>query len=353
MLYMSPACERVTGYSLPDFVTDPELLTRIVHPDDLPLLAEHRHDVEHEDAAAVDFRIVRKDGAIRWIAHACQSVFGRDGKFMGRRVSNRDITERKHAEAALFQLNAELERRVAARTADLEAANKELESFSFSVSHDLRTPLRAIDGFSHILLEDYRDKLDDEGKRLLNVVRDNTNRMGQLIDDILQFSRAGRLEINFSGIDMEQLAHSAFEELQPSVATGKLQLEIEHLPPVAGDSAMMHQVFVNLLSNAVKFSRTREVPKIRVGATVKDSEIVYYVKDNGAGFDMQYVDKLFSVFQRLHNANEFEGTGIGLAIVKRIITRHGGRVWAEGKVDGGATFYFSLPHSTSEEVAHE
>jgi signal transduction histidine kinase len=245
--------------------------------------------------------------------------------------------------AEIIQLNAELEQRVLARTAELEAANDELESFSYSVSHDLRAPLRAIDGFSHILLEDYAGKLDDEGKRLLNVVRDNTGRMALLIDDILAFSRSGRVEINFSEIDMEKLTREVFEELQPSVAGAKLQLEIEHLPPATGDRAMMHQVIVNLLSNAIKFSRIRESSRIKVGATVNADETVYYVRDNGAGFDMQHADKLFGVFQRLHSVNEFEGTGIGLAIVKRIITRHGGRVWAEGKVNEGATFYFALP----------
>jgi signal transduction histidine kinase len=235
--------------------------------------------------------------------------------------------------AEISQLNAELEQRVLARTAELEAANDELESFSYSVSHDLRAPLRAIDGFSHILLDDYADKLDDEAKRLLNVVRDNTVKMGQLIDDILKFSRSGRTEIIFSEIDMEKLAREVFEELQPSVVGAGMQFEIESIPPAKGDLAMMRQVFVNLLTNAIKFSRNSENPMILVGATVKDDETVYFVKDNGAGFDMRHADKLFGVFKRLHNVSEFEGTGIGLAIVKRIIARHGGRVWAEGKVN--------------------
>jgi PAS domain S-box-containing protein len=251
--------------------------------------------------------------------------------------------ERNQAEAEILRLNQELEQRVADRTTQLEAANKELEAFSYSVSHDLRTPLRAIDGFSHILLEDYTDKLDDEGKRLLNVVRDNTSRMGQLIDDILKFSRTGRLELTFAEIDMERLAHEVFEELQPSVTGRKLQLEIEPIPAVTGDRTMMRQVFVNLLSNAIKFSRPKEAARIKVGGSIEGNEAIYYVKDNGVGFDMQYVDKLFGVFQRLHSVDEFEGTGIGLSIVKRIITRHGGRVWAEGKVNEGATIYFALP----------
>lgn len=226
----------------------------------------------------------------------------------------------------------------------LEDANKELEAFAYSVSHDLRVPLRAIDGFSRIVIEDYEDELDDEGKRLLNVVRENTKKMGQLIDDILLLSRAGRHEMRISPIDMESLVKNIFEEMKPSIENRNVQMEVKSLPSTYGDRTLINQVLTNLISNSIKFTRIKEEAIIEVGAKEGKDENVYYVKDNGAGFDMKYVNKLFGLFQRLHGTDEFEGTGVGLSIVQRIIRRHGGRVWGEGEINNGATIYFTLPN---------
>lgn len=321
-----------------DLEVFPEDTARIYYEEELPILREGRPLLNKTDP----YHDIQ--GKLGWVNTNKWPVFADDKKtVVGIFGISRDITELKEAEDEIKALNRDLEQRVNERTAQLEAANKELEAFSYSVSHDLRTPLRAIDGFSHILLEDYADKLDAEGKRLLKVVRDNTNRMGQLIDDILQFSRTGRVGLTFAEIDMERLAHEVAEELKPLFAGGELKFEIEAIPSSTGDLAMMRQVFINLISNALKFTRHNTSPTVRVGAGINGNETIYYVKDNGVGFDMKYSDKLFGVFQRLHSMEEFEGTGIGLAIVKRIVTRHGGRVWAEGKVNEGATIYFALP----------
>lgn len=222
-------------------------------------------------------------------------------------------------------------------------ANKEMEAFSYSVSHDLRAPLRAIDGFTQILVEDYGGKLDDEGKRIAGIIRTSTKQMGTLIDDLLAFSRLGRQEIKKIPIDMGVLADETYKAIRQASPDRNIEFTMGTLPNINGDADMIRQVWVNLFTNAIKFTGKKEKAKIEVGSTSDGDMVTYYIKDNGAGFDMQYVGKLFGVFQRLHSIEEFDGNGIGLSNVKRIIERHGGKVWAEGKVGEGATFYFALP----------
>lgn len=240
------------------------------------------------------------------------------------------------------KLTLGLEERVKRRTQALEAANKELEAFSYSVSHDLRAPLRAIDGFTRILLEDHAPRLDAEGNRVCTIISANSRKMGRLIDDLLAFSRLGRAALQITAVDMTALVDEVYQELTTPMERERIDFHREALPPAMGDPKMIRQVWTNLLSNAVKFTAKRKQARITVDATDHGDEVVYCVRDNGAGFEMQYVDKIFAVFQRLHTEREFPGTGVGLALVQRIIFRHGGRIWAEGAVDQGAAFHFAL-----------
>ncbi|MDD5564830.1 MAG: PAS domain S-box protein, partial [Thermoanaerobaculaceae bacterium] len=282
--------------------------------------------------ADLEFDMVRRDGSLVPVVLSATAVVGEGGAFERSRSTMFDITDLKRA-----RLEA------ARRTAELEAANAELEAFSYSVSHDLRAPLRSIDGFSRIVEEEYGGSLDSEGLRLLRVVRDSAHRMAQLIDDLLAFSRSARHPLQPSRIDMGALVRSTLPELVPEAARASREFTVGALPEAVGDAAMIRQVWVNLLGNAVKFTRPAARPAITVSGRVDGREVIYSVSDNGVGFDMAYAGKLFGVFQRLHPAREFEGTGVGLALVQRIVHRHGGRVWAEGAVGKGATFSFALP----------
>jgi PAS domain S-box-containing protein len=262
--------------------------------------------------------------------------------------SVRDVTARRRAEEAVRLLTADLEERVMMRTAELQATNKELEAFSYSVSHDLRAPLRAVDGFAQAVLEDFGSQLPAEGRRYLMTIRDGTQRMGTLIDDLLTFSRLGRAPLNTQKVDTGALVRGVIADLHAEQAGRQIDIRIGELPFSQGDPALLRQVWINLLSNALKFTRRREHAVVEIGSEPNPQGAVYFVRDNGTGFDMRYEGKLFGVFQRLHRSEEFEGTGVGLAIVQRIINRHGGRIWVQSAVDCGTTFYFSLaPDATT------
>jgi PAS domain S-box-containing protein len=255
----------------------------------------------------------------------------------------RDISEYKRAEAEIVKLNAELELRVIERTFQLENFNREFEDFAYSIAHDLRSPLRAVEGFSRIVMDEYAFKLDTEGNRLLNVISDNVRHMDRLISDLLALSQVTRREMEISQVDMTKLAESVYREVAAPDVQKCFEFTVTPIPPVPGDAYLLRQVWTNLLANAIKYTMPRDVRRIEVGGYMDKKVNIYFVQDSGVGFEAEYAHKLFGVFQRLHAHDEFEGTGIGLAIVKRIVHRHGGMVWAEGKKGEGAKFYFSLP----------
>lgn len=318
----------------------------VTHPEDVTSSSELVDDLldGRRREYTIDKRYVRKDGTLVWVTLSVSPMWAPGEPPSTHIAMVLDVTERKGAEARMADLNAELERRVARRTELLTEANRELEAFSYSVSHDLRAPLRAIDGFSRILSEEKGRQLDEEGRRLLGIVSGNARKMGQLIDDLLAFSRSSRAEMRRTQVDMTGLARAAFAEARLSVPSGeRVELKLADLPPAQGDPDLLRQVWANLVGNAVKFSAHVERPVVEIEGEVEARRVVYRVRDNGAGFDMAYAHKLFGVFQRLHAPSEFGGTGVGLALAKRIVDRHRGEVSAEGAVGRGATFTFALP----------
>ena len=319
-----------------------------LHPDDrAPTVAAWEASVASGSDFRVEFRIRRHDGEYRWFdtqAVRLRDAAGHTVKWFG---SNTDMTERKRAEEEIRKLNAELEQRVVERTAQLEAANKELESFSYSVSHDLRAPLRHVQGYVDMLAREAAGRLSDQGRHYMTTITDASREMGVLIDDLLAFSRMGRAEMVETMVNLDSLVQDTLRDLEPTTRGRNIVWKIPSLPAVRADPAMLKLALTNLLGNAVKFTRLRNPAEIEIGCDGSEGErVIVFVRDNGVGFDPQYAHKLFGVFQRLHRADEFEGTGIGLANVRRTIARLGGRVWAEGRLNAGATFYFTLKPSS-------
>lgn len=350
VLDVNEAAVRHYGWTREEFLA--MRMSDIRSPEEVERLKRH---LTHSDEGLADagyWQHRKKDGSVIDV-EITRHVIELGGRRVVLSLAN-DVTARLSAERAqresaeeLRGLNAELEARVAERTAALEATNGELEAFSYSVSHDLRAPLRAIDGFSRILHEDHAHELSDGARRHLDVIARNARQMGQLIDDLLAFSRLSRQPLNVTTVDMSTLVRQVADEARRDAGDRPIELMVAPLPPVRGEHALLRQVWANYLQNAVKFTRDRSPARIEIGHRLENGEAVFFVRDNGAGFDMKYTDKLFGVFQRLHRPEEFQGTGVGLAIVKRIVSRHGGRVWAEGEEGRGATFYFTLPTGAS------
>jgi PAS domain S-box-containing protein len=327
------AGDELTARPASDFMFEEDL-------PDLQKRGEHRQQGLSEH---FERRLRRKDGQPVWTIASGTPIFDDKHHFQGSIAMFTDITDRKLAEGEVQRLNQQLEQRVTERTAQLATANKELEAFSYSVSHDLRAPLRHIDGFLELLQKSLPPGLNGKSQHYMDIIASAAKRMGMLIDDLLSFSRMGRQELTQAQVDLGDLVQNVIHEFEPETRGRHIHWQVAKLPVVTGDRAMLRVALVNLISNALKFTQLRAQADIVIGCQRSDAETILFMRDNGAGFDMRYGSKLFNVFERLHNSGEFEGTGIGLANVRRVISRHGGRTWAEGKVDEGATFYFSLP----------
>lgn len=341
IMYQSPSSDKIAGYTF-DEVKDRTIFD-LVHPDDMSELNSFFLQVVNAPGQPFtrQFRFSHKQGGYIWLEGTMTNML-HDETIRGFVTNYRNIEERKAAELKLAAFNEQLELKVKERTAELTEANRELEAFNYTVSHDLQAPLRATCGFAKILLNDYKDKLDNDGVQILNIINDSSMRMSQLIRDLLDFAKLGKAEMAKKVVDMDTMVRVVVDEVRFNTGYNNFKVTIGNINEAYGDSHLLKQVWVNLIGNAVKYSSKSAEPVIEIGNKKLNGETVYYVKDNGAGFDMKFADKLFTVFKRMHNSEEFEGTGVGLATTHRIITRHGGRIWAEAAPGLGATFYFTL-----------
>lgn len=343
-LYVSPCCEKITGYSKEEFIRDPQLLKKIIHPDDLQRYISHQKTYGlKEYSEPLDFRIITRDGAEQWIEHRCRQMFDSNGTSLGWRASNRDITDRVRVEEKLRVLNEELDYRVTLRTAELERLNNELQSFCYSISHELRAPLARLEGFSEAIAESVAQKNLDESVHYAERIGIASRRLRSVIDNLLLMNRLSREELTLESVNLSKMAHEIVADLLGEEKGRSIKVTVEPDLVVEGDRSMLAICLKNLLGNAVKYTSRTPDAEIEFGRSSQTGETVYFVRDNGVGFDMTYAEKLFEPFCRLHQQMEFEGNGIGLPIVQRIIERHHGRIWADAKEGKGATFYFNLP----------
>jgi len=337
--YISDRVREVTGYRPEQFYDDYAFFLDRLHPDDREWVPQSLPHVLETGSHEVEYQWRHADGSYRWMLVMMRVIAASNGTPRQIVGAWMDVTNRKHAEEAARQAVADSE----AHRESLERANQELEAFSYSVSHDLRAPLRAMHGFVTAFEDEYGRQVDDEGRRLLGVIARNTRKMGRLIDDLLEFSRAGRRTFEPRILDMTKLVQIIFRELHERESDRTIELRLTPLPVAFADPAMIRQVWVNLIGNAIKYTRPRATARVEVGGREDGDHARFWVRDNGVGFDMSYIHKLFGVFQRLHKERDFEGTGVGLALVRRIVERHGGTVVAQGTVDEGARFEFTLP----------